>query len=987
MSFLDRALARLGYIKAQTAQAPAWARAGLAGEVEQIPDGEDVARQGELYKKLSWLQIAISLYAQSAASTPLNVLQLVGEETKAITNHPFEQRMRAPNPMQSQFEFLEAHFAFRRLMGNSYWWLNRSGPDEEPAEIWLIPPHQVRPVPDGRMFLRGYLYDAGDSTKIPLEPWEVMHFKQWHPLSKYVGLSIIEALAIGAHGDLAAQKYDANFYAADNAKMPGALAFADPINDSDWSRMKREAREQHGGTKRGLMMLRNVGKGGVEWVQMAMSHADQQYLEKREFTKNEIFALVAPGLASSIAINANEASGRTGDAVFNARALYPAHIATAEKITATVLPAYGPNLVAQFDDVRHKDRQLELAEQAAAEKVMTLDELRKQFWKLAPIGDARGELLVAEIGKGQTDTRSVEEKEAAAAPEDEELLDEEPPEEDLDAVDWDTAVAGEAPDEALKAMTRSEAARVAALARWGKYKPQGQQKPAGRTRKPKKPAQSKEERAAEKAKTQADNRAKVFDQLQVAGGRDALAALMSGDAPDGAEAEKLQAIGLAERADDGTFRLSAAGRMVWNAATRGDAARAGEVISRARDAANRRNDKQKAKEEKTGGGKGAKPKPDPAKEKAEKAAATAEQVGLKPQEVAGLRSAAEGKGAAEADIDGLAEDGLIVYNASEDRFEATDQGRRALSALERGDVRQYEAALQDGRAAAARETERRRRAAAKADLDKYERKALKRLDAGKSPACQFESDVLDEDTLEELTHALNHCANADDVRSAFKRAPGDGLTPEEQALFERLVSMLGASQAEIARNIVRGAANVDGMLKTLGEMIAAALSPALASVVEARIAELTMQIGMAFDVADLGADVAGRYVSNYLTGIDATTKRAVERAVDLYRARPGMTVGDLTTVLEGAFSPRRADLIAVTSITEAASHATEAYQAQLKAAGIESERVWRTNNDERVCPICGPLNGQSEEQWRDRFPRGAPAHLRCRCMTTLKVKA
>lgn len=733
MNVIDRALARLGYIKQDGYQAPAWARAGWQGERDAIPDGEDVAKQGELYAKLSWIQIAVSIYAQSAAATPLHVEELQGEETKAINNHAFEQRIRQPNPLQSRFEFLESHFSFRRLTGNCYWWLNRSTKDDEPTEMWIIPSQKIRPVPDGRMFLKGYLYDPGDSGRpIPLEPWEVCHFKTWNPRSQYVGLSVVEALAIGAHGDLAAQRYDANFYDKDNAKVPGALAFADPISDPDWKRMKAEIDQQHGGTKRKLMMLRNVGKGGVEWVQMSLSHADMQYLEKRQFTKEEIFSIIAPGLASAIAINANEASGRTGDAVFNARALYPAHVATAEKITADILPAYGPNLVAGFEDVRHKDRQLELQEQRAAAQVLTIDELRKKYYQEDPIGDERGRLLPAEVGKGPTDARSAEAKEAAAA-----------------------AAEPAAPPE----MTMDPA--------------------------------------------------------------------VDPDAEPGAEP-----------ADD------AAGPSVI---------------------------------------------------------------------LGGPQDAASG------------------------------------------------------------------------ELAKWERKALKRLRANRSPVCSFDSDILDDATIDDITHRLHHAVTDEDVRSAFKKAPGDGLTPEESALYDRLRVLFGRAMPEVARAIAAGG-SVDTILGGLSGQIAAALASTLSDVVNTRIADLGSEIGLVFEVADVGADVAGAYLSNYLTGMEATTKRAVERAVDLYRSRPGMTVGDLTRLLDGPFGVRRAELIAVTSITEASSQATQHYQTQLRTAGIESIRVWKTNVDERVCPICGPLHGQTEATWGQRLPRGAPAHLRCRCMTTLQVQ-
>lgn len=725
MSMFDRFFARLGYIKAQPPdlQAPAWARAGQEAERDQIPAAEDVAAQGELYKKLSWLQIAISVYAQSAASTPLEVQELVGEETKAIKNHPFEKRMRDPNPMQSRFEFLESHFSYRRLTGNSYWWLNRSGPDQEPSEIWIIPSHQVRPVPDGRMFLKGYLYDAGDNTKIPLEPWEVVHFKTWNPLSKYVGLSVVEALAIGGHGDLAAQRYDANFYSKDNAKVPGALAFADPISDPDWKRMKAEIDVQHGGTKRKLMMLRNVGKGGVQWVQMSLSHADMQYLEKRQFTKEEIFSAVAPGLASSIAINANEASGRTGDAVFNARAIYPAHVATAEKISKDILPVYGDNLVATFEDVRHKDRQLELQEMDKAARVMKIDELRKRFWQLDAIGDPRGDLLIAEIGKGKSETRSPEQIAA----------------------------------EDLRANVPPAAAMLPAP-----------QEPAGE---------------------------------------------------------------------------------------------------------------------------------------------------LPPPETA------------------MAEADMVAQ-----------------------------------------------------DLAKWERKALKRFKAGKNAACDFASDVLDDDLVLDLQHALQHANSEAAIVSAFKREPGDGLTPEERTLYTRLSSLFIRSGSEMAQTIASGGMPSPAQLASFHGSLSAALTATLTAVVEDRIAQLAADIGPHFESTTLGQDIAGRYVVNYLTGIETTTRQALERAVSTYRSTPGMTQSDLVQLLRGSFGPRRAELIALTSITEAASQAINTYQAQLKEAGIEMERIWRTNADEAVCMICGPLNGQPESKWVDRFPAGAPAHLRCRCTSTLRVK-
>lgn len=42
-------------------------------------------------------------------------------------------------------------------------------------------------------------------------------------------------------------------------------------------------------------------------------------------------------------------------------------------------------------------------------------------------------------------------------------------------------------------------------------------------------------------------------------------------------------------------------------------------------------------------------------------------------------------------------------------------------------------------------------------------------------------------------------------------------------------------------------------------------------------------------------------------------------------------------------------------------------------------KIWRTQQDERVCPICSPLNGTNQRVWGERFPAGPPSHPNCRC--------
>jgi HK97 family phage portal protein len=329
------------------------------------------------------------------------VQQEEGEELSDIPSHPFEVLLRRPNPLMSRFELIESTLSYYSLTGNAYWWLSKANENAGPDEIFVIPPHQIRPVPDGRSFIRGYMYVVEDGQEVPLEPWEICHFKMFNPSNPFLGMSPVESIGITASGDLAAQQWGRNFYAENNAKTPGALAFADPISDPEWEKIKADTKAQHGGMKRSMMLLRNAGSS-VNWVDMSITQKDMAFLETRQFSKEEIYAVFAPGLTSLLDPNSTEANSKEGKATFLEIGVWPHLVAMAEKITNDILPSYGNNLVAQFDDIRMKDRAVELSEQEAFARTHTIDEVRAEYYGHDPIGDERGELLIAEVGKGLT---------------------------------------------------------------------------------------------------------------------------------------------------------------------------------------------------------------------------------------------------------------------------------------------------------------------------------------------------------------------------------------------------------------------------------------------------------------------------------------------------------------------------------------------------------------------------------------------------------
>jgi len=404
-SFMRRA------IKAPAVRYPAFALQAAQSERWSLPSYQLPEAQSELYQRLSWVQIAVRTIAESVATAGAQVQRMTGEKAQQVVNHPFEVLLQRPNPLMSRFALLAATVSYYKLTGNAYWWLNKRNQISPPDELWLIPSHHIRPVPDERLYLKGYEYDAGHGQKLLLPVDAVTHFKTFNPLSQFIGLSPIEALASVAIGDMAMQKWNTNYFDKNNAKLPGALTFAQMIPDPMWAEIQAEFKRQYGGTERNLLMLRGVGDNAVNWVQMAASQKDMEFLAGRQQNKEEIYEMfgLPPGMLDK---NATEANAIAAKAAFSELTLWPTLVSLAEVITNDILPAYGDNVVLTFDDPRKTDRALELQEQAEYAKTHTIDEVREKFYEDGPIGDERGKLLVAEISPGGIPGVDVPEKPA-----------------------------------------------------------------------------------------------------------------------------------------------------------------------------------------------------------------------------------------------------------------------------------------------------------------------------------------------------------------------------------------------------------------------------------------------------------------------------------------------------------------------------------------------------------------------------------------------
>ena len=332
-----------------------------------------------LYQRSSWVYMAVNRIAEAGALVPLRVLQLQGEKRIEVDNHPLEMLLHNPNPTTSRFELLEQTLGYLELTGNAYWFLvgDRRG---QPAQIWVLRPDRVTIVPDKENFVRGYLYEV-NGQHIPMDAIEVVHFKRWHPQNEYYGLSALEAARLSVRSDLAMARWNESTFGQDAGVPAGIVNVKEFINDTDFDRLKHEWKASYGGGQRRTAFMRG---GAVEWQNIGMSHTDLDFLKGRQAHRDEILNIfgIPVGLVSD---NATEANAKVAERQFIERTLYPKLVRLAQKITQELLPFYGGNQIAVFDDIRPTDIQTRLAEIETARQVMSINEIRQTYYNLQPV--------------------------------------------------------------------------------------------------------------------------------------------------------------------------------------------------------------------------------------------------------------------------------------------------------------------------------------------------------------------------------------------------------------------------------------------------------------------------------------------------------------------------------------------------------------------------------------------------------------------------
>jgi HK97 family phage portal protein len=330
-----------------------------------------------LYVQSPAVYMAVTAKANRIASTALQLHKEQSEgDREEVTSHDLLTLLRNPNPFLSRYRLLWHTVSDRELTGNAYWFL--AGPRHStPTEIWRLNPRHTRVVRDAARYITGYITEV-DGQMIPLEVEEVIHFPIANPFDEHdlYGLSRLSAARMAASTSYEMDKWNRNMFARDHAIPAGIVNYDDWVDDKKWMRIRQDWLNNHGAGARRTAFLRG---GKMQWQQTGLSQTDVDFLAGSRWQAEQVYGVFG---AWHLMPAKTEDDRKVQERTYLEEHVWPDCIDIAETLTDNLATFWGPAqgngaLFVSFDDIRPRERAIDLQERNAKVQAMTVNEVRE----------------------------------------------------------------------------------------------------------------------------------------------------------------------------------------------------------------------------------------------------------------------------------------------------------------------------------------------------------------------------------------------------------------------------------------------------------------------------------------------------------------------------------------------------------------------------------------------------------------------------------
>jgi len=308
---------------------------GLPATGDGILPDIDFEIFNQMYEQTSWVRAVVGVIckAVTARGYSLAPAKVNADPKNAETLQEFFANC---NPNDTLLEILDDIARDVYVFGNAFLEVVY-GPDGKPRELWNLDATSIRVKADEHGSITGYIQvPRNQPGKVEFKTREVIHFKLGTKGATLYGLSPLASLILPVTVDKYAQIYNRAFF-LNGAKIRGAFIMKDATPEQvDRNRDYMAARAKNPDMAHSDLVL----EGDIEFKQISTTQKDMEFLELREFTRNEILAVygVPPSKVSIIETgNIGSGSGEQQTATFYDETISPFQMRLAEKITKHVI--------------------------------------------------------------------------------------------------------------------------------------------------------------------------------------------------------------------------------------------------------------------------------------------------------------------------------------------------------------------------------------------------------------------------------------------------------------------------------------------------------------------------------------------------------------------------------------------------------------------------------------------------------------------------
>lgn len=306
----------------------------------------------EGYQKNAVVTACVSALTFTYAEPPLLVWSKEGEAGEALPNHPLRQLLKNPNVLMGEDELWQYTIAYMAIGGNAFWHKVRSGAGRV-VELWPYHAGQVRCVPGGSAWVKGYEFNDGSTDWQPVPSEDVVHFK-W-PLidlsQPWQAQPPLRSTARAVDTDSEIDRYLYALLANDAVPRTLIRQSAERFMTADEvERAKAQWKERYGGDNRGGVA---IIEAGAEVERLGLNLQELAFDALRKVPEARIAAAFrVPAILAGLNVGLEQATYSNyaqARLAFTQDTLVPLWRAAAAEVQSALAPEFGNGVILRHD--------------------------------------------------------------------------------------------------------------------------------------------------------------------------------------------------------------------------------------------------------------------------------------------------------------------------------------------------------------------------------------------------------------------------------------------------------------------------------------------------------------------------------------------------------------------------------------------------------------------------------------------------------------